>query len=287
MKDKRKLSRIVGMIAIIALVTSMVFGFVGNAIAQDSGVETAATNFVEMGWTAAVILFVVAIFVYAIWNKSDAWGGFAKALAVVLVLVGFAIGLGVFLVTPSAPAAAAVSPLFAVTVNAANNTTHSTAGIAAMTWNVLWDISDAAISTGDQLTMNFTVYRNDQLATFFYTNARVDGDSINVHTQNDGTSAAVIALTGGNYRTTWTDSGGNALANVLEIPSVPQAETTRETITLAVTLSDAGISGMVDNSLSVDTFNIVFAETTTNSANQPISTTPITIPVTLLVTTQA
>lgn len=285
MKTKHKISKIMGFLAIASLVMTLTLGLTATVAAQ--GVEQAVTDVAAMGALGFFIFLIAAIFVWAMFAKNEQYGGVAKASSVVLVLVGLAIWGGVFLVQPAVVTPTAVTPLFAVTVNNANNTTHSTAGIAAMTWNVLWDISDAAISTGDQLTMNFTVYRNDQLATFFYTNARVDGDSINVHTQNDGTSAAVIALTGGNYRTTWTDSGGNALANVLEIPSVPQAETTRETITIAVTLSDAGIAGMVDNSLSVDTFNIVFAETTTNSANQPISTTPITIPVTLLVTTQA
>lgn len=248
-----------------------------------------ASDFVAMGGTAAFILFIVAIFIYALYSKSDQYGGMAKALAVVLVVIGIGIWAGVFYVSETGPdtGTLGVQPTWGVTVNACNNTTVGTSGVAAVTVAILWDISDDAITGCDDLTMNFTVYRDDVLSDYYYCNAYVDDDSLDLYTANEGTSNHVIGITGGNPQIVWTDSQSNALTNVWEMPTIPQAETMRETITIDFDWADTGIRGMVDETQSVTSFNIVFASESTNSAGEVISLTPVVIPVTLIVTTQA
>lgn len=272
---------------VLLIALAMMWGGSALVAAQDGG-EDAAADFVAMGATATLILIIIAVFVWVLGAGHETWGGFMKALAIVLVIVGAAIFFGVFAVSEAPVTTAAARPDWASTMNAANNTTHSTLGVNALTWDVTWDISDASVLPGmDQLTLNVTVYRDDQLSAFYYTNALVDMDSVEDYTQDSGITSSIILYSGGIPQITWTDSGGNPVLDT-ELPSLPQAETRRETVTCAITLADAGIAGMVDNSLTVSTFNIIIASQTTDSDGNVIAyANPITMPITIVVTTQA
>ena len=275
--------------ALVVLATVMAFGLMvaAPAVAETDAVSDAWNGFVAYGWMATIGCIIGAIIIWMIWGDGE-YENAAKAVAVILVVIGFAAGLGIGVAAPdSGGQAGAVQPEFGATANAANNTTHATLGVNAYTWAVLYDISDAAISTGEATTFNMTVRRTDQLSDFYYTNAYVDMDTVE-DISNAGVPVSLIALSGTQPRVTWTDSQGNALTNTVEIESVPQPETKIETMTCSIYLSDTAIGAMVTNSQSVSTFNIVVATETTDSTGQPVAySNPITIPITVVVTSQA
>jgi hypothetical protein len=281
-----KNSRIVSTLVLMLTLSAMA----GIVSAQEADGAGWWNEFVAMGITAFAILGVGAIIVWGLFGENEKYGNAAKAASVIMVFIGLLIAAGAFAIIEDGPppAAAAARPEFAATANAPNNTTHGTLGVNAYTWDVTWDISDASVLAGmDQLTFNITVYRDDQLADFYYTNTYIDEVSIQSYTQDSGITSRVISYSGGIPDVTWTDSLGNPV-NDLELATVPQSETKRETVTVAVTLADAGIAGMVDNSVVISTFNIIIADSTTDSDGNLIQyTNPTTIPVTIVVATQA
>ena len=251
------------MLGITLAITALIMSFATVNVAAEDGLAGSWNDMVAYGTAGAIIFLIAGIFVYMLWGKQGTNKGMAQAIAAVCVIVAIAIFAGVTISEASDPGTITPSTGPAVwdTILNSENTTFGTItdGDSVMIKIAYNSTSNAIAVFNNSFVLNFSIMRTDSLAAFYYTSLAVT----NIDEVQDPTTKInhpIIA------QTTTTPLLNNAIwTNAAAVTSrdsvrVPAAETTAETVTLTVTISDSCMEAMALGAIAE--FNVVAPDNT-------------------------